>query len=74
MGTQESRAWFEESELQLDESMILEEFGAFWPRVHEVLQTRPLADAKAAIQSELTNINQKKRLIGDIANEILRTF
>jgi len=62
------------SELQLDESMILEEFGAFWPRVHELLQARPLTEAKAAIQAELTTINQKKQLIGTVANEILQTF
>ncbi len=62
------------SELQLDESMILEEFGAFWPRVHEILQTRPLAEAKVAIQAELTSINEKKQLIGNVASEILQTF
>ncbi|SCK11330.1 hypothetical protein VAR608DRAFT_0568 [Variovorax sp. HW608] len=62
------------SELQLDESMILEEFGNFWPRIHAILQTQDIADAKAAIRAELANIEVKKRLIGDTANEILRTF
>jgi hypothetical protein len=62
------------SELQLDESMILEEFGAFWPRMHDVIQTKELPDVKAAIRAELANIEHKKKLIGDAANEILRTF
>ena len=62
------------SELQLDENMILEEFGQFWPRIHDVLQTRSIADAKAAIQAELIDIDRKKKLIGDTAHEILRSF
>ena len=62
------------SELQLDESMVLEEFGEFWPRIHHALQTQPIEDAKAIIQAELTNIEEKKRQIGNIAFEILKTF
>jgi hypothetical protein len=62
------------SELQLDESMILEEFGEFWPRVHTVLQTQSLEEAKSAIQAELTSIEERKRLVGKIAHEILSTF
>ena len=61
-------------ELQLDESMILEEFGAFWPHVHSIVQTKGLADVKEAIQSELAGIEEKKKLIGDAAKEVLGTF
>ena len=62
------------SELQLDESMILEEFGEFWPRIHAIIQTKELADVQVAIRSELATIQHKKKLIGDVANEILQTF
>ncbi len=62
------------SELQLDESMIMEEFGALWPRLHETIQTRSAGEAKEAIRSELAAIEEKKKRIGRLATEILTTF
>lgn len=62
------------SELQLEESMILEEFGNLWPRLHDVIQTRSVTDAKEFIKSELAEVDERKRRIGELAKGILNSF
>ncbi|MDM0011981.1 hypothetical protein QTH87_05950 [Variovorax sp. J22P168] len=60
------------SELQLDESLIVEEFGDFWRRIHAALEAQPLDEVKALIRAELESVQDKKRRIQESARTILQ--